>query len=56
MIQNTEADTGGVLYKKIFLKTCRTQPATLLKKQTLVEVFSCKFYKIFKNMYFTQHP
>ena len=56
MIQITAADSGGLLYKKMSLKTCRPQPATLLKKQTVVEVLSCEFYKIFKNTYFTQHP
>ena len=31
------------------------RPATLLKKQTLVQVFSCEFCKISKNTFFTEH-
>ena len=29
--------------------------ATLLKKETLVLVFFCKFCEIFKNIFFTEH-
>ena len=29
--------------------------ATLLKKGTLAQVFSCEFYKISKNTFFTEH-
>ena len=31
------------------------RPATLLKKETLAQLFSCKFCKIFKNTFFTEH-
>ena len=31
------------------------RPATLLKKQTLVQVFSCEFCEISKNTFFTEH-
>ena len=30
-------------------------PATLLKKETLAQVFSCEFYDISKNTLFTEH-
>ena len=26
-----------------------------IKKETLEQVFSCKFYEIFKNTFFTEH-
>ena len=29
--------------------------ATLLKKETLAQVFSCEFCKIFKNTFFTEY-
>ena len=50
------------------MKTPMPAPATLLnkrlwpeacnfiKKETLVEVFSCEFCEIFKNTFFTEHP
>ena len=31
------------------------RPATLLKKETLVQVFSCEFREISKNTFFTKH-
>ena len=30
-------------------------PATLLKKETIAQVFSCKFCEIFENTFFTEH-
>ena len=30
-------------------------PATLLKKKTLAQVFSCEFCEISKNTFFTEH-
>ena len=32
-----------------------TQLATLLKKETLAQVFSCKFFEISRNNFFTEH-
>ena len=32
------------------------RPATLLKKETLVQVFSCEFCEIFKNTFFYRTP
>ena len=31
-------------------------PATLLKKETLAQVFSCEFCEIFKNIFFYRTP
>ena len=30
-------------------------PATLLKKETLTQVFSCEFDEVLKNTFFTEH-
>ena len=30
-------------------------PATLLKKEALAQVFSCEFFQISKNIFFTEH-
>ena len=60
----TEAGTGGVLYKKVFLKllqdsqenTCVSVSAcNFIIKETLAQVFSYEFCKILKNIFFTEH-
>ena len=60
----TEAATGGVLYKKVFLKllqnsqenTCVSVSAcNFIIKETLAQVFSYEFCKILKNIFFTEH-
>ena len=33
----------------------KPQPATLFKKETLAQVFSCEFCEIPKNTFFTEH-
>ena len=55
----SEAATGGVLRKKLFLKisqysqeSCRL--ATLLK-ETPIQVFSSEYCEIFKNTYLEEH-
>ena len=39
----------------LFLKKLQARPATLLKKETLAQVFSYEFCEIFKNTFFTEH-
>ena len=60
----TEAATGGVLYKKVFLKllqnsqenTCVSVSAcNFIIKETLAQVFSYEFCKILKKISFTEH-
>ena len=66
----TEAATRGVWCKKMFVEiwqnsqenTCarasfliKLQAYNFIKKETLTQVFSCEFCKIFKNTYFTEH-
>ena len=36
-------------------KETRTETCNFIKKQTLAKVFSCEFYEIFKNTFFTEH-
>ena len=43
------ATSGG----SFLLKMAR--PATLLKKETLAQMFSCEFCEISKNAFFTEH-
>ena len=38
-----------------FIKVAGFKPENLLRKKTLAQVFSCKFYNIFKNTFFTEH-
>ena len=45
----------GHVSRVFFLKSCRMKPATLFKKETVAQVFSCEFCKISKNTFFTKH-
>ena len=38
-----------------FNKVAGLKTATLIKKETLAQVFSCEFSEIFKNVFFTEH-
>ena len=59
----SEAATGGVLSEKVFLEisknsqenTCAKVSFSIIKKETLAQVFSCEFYEISKNTFFTEH-
>ena len=39
----------------LFDKVPGLRPATLLKKETLAQVFSCEYCEISKNTFFTEH-
>ena len=41
--------------KNIVLNFFKLHAATLLKKETLTQVFFCEFCKIFNNTFFTEH-
>ena len=45
-----------VSLKVITAEVVALRPETLLKKETLAQVFSCKFCKIFKNTFFYRTP
>ena len=41
--------------RPFFNKIAGLRPATLLKKETLTQVFSCEFCEISKNTFYTEH-
>ena len=41
--------------ESLFLIKLLAAPATLLKKETLAQVFSCEFWEISKSTFFTKH-
>ena len=41
--------------ESLFDKVAGLRPVTLLKKEILAQVFSCKFCEISKNIFFTEH-
>ena len=47
--------TGKHLRQSLFFNQVDQRFATLLKKKTLAQVFSCNFYEISKNTFFTEH-
>ena len=49
--------TGKHLCQSLFFnKVAGLTPATLLKKKTLAQVFSCEFCELFKNTFFYRTP
>ena len=53
-----EAATGGVLYKKVFLKILQNSQENTCARvsfliKLLLNLFSCEFYEIFKDTFFT---
>ena len=55
--RSAEASTKGVLSKKMFLEISQNllQACNFIKKETLAQVFSCKFTKFLRTPYFIQH-
>ena len=41
--------------ESLFNKVAGLRPATLLKKKILAQVFSCEFFEICENTFFTEH-
>ena len=50
VLKNFTKFTGKHRCQSLFLLSCN-----FIKKETLTQVFSCKFCKIFKNTFFTEH-
>ena len=38
-----------------FLIKLQASPYNFIKKETLVQLFSCEFYELFKNTFITEH-
>ena len=61
VLRNFTKSTGKYLRQSLFFdKVAGRRPATLLKKnfikkETLVQVFSCELCEISKNTFFTEH-
>ena len=56
ILRNFVKFTGKHLSHSLFLnKVAGLRPATLLKKETVAQVFSCEFYEISKNTFFAEH-
>ena len=63
MKKGSEAATGCVLYRKVFLKipqnsqenTCARVSFNFIEKETLTQMFPCEFYKVFENTFFKEH-
>ena len=57
VLRNFTKFTGKHLRQSLFFnKIAGLRPATLLKKETLAQVFSCEFCEISKNAFSTEHP
>ena len=52
VLKNLAKFTGKKLYQSLFLIKLQ---GNFIKKETLAQVFSCEFYEIFKNTFFTEH-
>ena len=39
----------------LFVIKLQAEACNFIKKETVAQVFSCEFYKIFKNTFFTEH-
>ena len=56
VLSNFTKFTGKHLCQSLFLnKFPGLRPATLLKKETLAQVYSCEFCEISKNTFFIEH-
>ena len=57
VLKNVTKFTGKHLYRSlVFNKFADLRPATLFKKWTLTQVFSCEFCEIFKNTFSYKTP
>ena len=62
LVMDTQTATRGVLLKKVFLEISQNSqetpvPGSFFNKVAwgLAQMFSCEFYKIFENTFFTEH-
>ena len=40
------------MYQSLFKYSCMPQPATVLKKEALAQLFSCEFCEVFMSKFF----
>ena len=56
VLKNFAKLTGKHLCLSLFFnKDVGLRPATLIKKDTPAQMFSCEYYEVFKNTFFTEH-
>ena len=58
-LRNFTKFTGKHLCQRLFFNKVaglRTQDCNFIKKESLSQVFSCEFWEISKNTFFTEHP
>ena len=57
VLKNFAKFTGKRLCQSIFFnKVADLRPADFIKRETVVQVFSCEFCEIFKNIFFYRTP
>ena len=56
VLKNFAKLTGKHLCQSLFLNKAASTAYNFIKKETLAQVFSCEFCKIFKNPFLTEHP
>ena len=57
VLRNFAKFTGKHLFQSLFFnKLARLRPVTFLKKESLAQVFSCKFCEVSKNTFFYRIP
>ena len=57
VLRNFAKFTGKYICQRLFFnKVAALRPATLLKKESLAQMFSCKFCEISKNTFFHRTP
>ena len=58
VLRNFATFTGKHLCQSLFfyeVAGLRPQACNFIKNETLAQLFSCEFYEIFKNTFFTEH-
>ena len=55
ILKNFPKFTGKHLCQSLFLIKLQTEACDFIKKETLAQVFSCKFFETFKSAFFTDH-
>ena len=55
LLENSQNSQENTCARVSFFNKAAGRAATLLKKETLAQVFSCDFCEISKNIFFTEH-
>ena len=55
-VKNSRNSHANTCVRVSYLLKLQARPATLLKKETPTQVFSCELIENFKNTFFTEHP